>query len=125
MTSFPSPTATIIEASRIESKSVGVDDDLAVQDKLPRLFTKDFGVLPIPLHLRYDPLQPPHFRISLNIAFGFASTFTVANLYYCQPLLSEFKLFRMMSELTHFSGSSTFHFIWCFLHGGLPVSRSI
>jgi predicted MFS family arabinose efflux permease len=55
-------------------------------------FTKDFGFLPIPRYLQYDPAKPPHFGILLNVAFGFASTFTVANLYYCQPLLIQFSI---------------------------------
>ncbi|KAK7025547.1 hypothetical protein VNI00_015900 [Paramarasmius palmivorus] len=49
----------------------------------------DFGLIPIPKRLRYDPKKPFHFGIVLQVAFGFASTFTVANLYYCQPLLIE------------------------------------
>ncbi|PBK95799.1 MFS general substrate transporter [Armillaria gallica] len=57
-------------------------------DEVPR-FTKDFGFLPIPRRLRYDPEKPFHFGLLLNISFGFASTFVVANLYYCQPLLIE------------------------------------
>ncbi|KAG7444106.1 MFS general substrate transporter [Guyanagaster necrorhizus] len=57
-------------------------------DEMPR-FTKDFGFLPIPHRLRYDPEKPFHFGLLLNISFGFASTFVVANLYYCQPLLIE------------------------------------
>ncbi|KAJ7776834.1 major facilitator superfamily domain-containing protein [Mycena maculata] len=52
-------------------------------------FTHDFGFLPIPRRLRYDPEKPFHFGLLLNVLFGFASTFIVANLYYCQPLLSE------------------------------------
>ncbi|KAF8148205.1 MFS superfamily [Crassisporium funariophilum] len=54
--------------------------------------TTDFGFIPIPRHLRYDPATPFHFGIPLNIAFGFASTFIVANLYYCQPLLIQLSL---------------------------------
>ena len=74
------------------------------------LLQKDFGFIPVPQHLRYDPTKPFHFGLLLNIAFGFASTFSecfglplllnvvsyvfpvlaTANLYYCQPLLSEF-----------------------------------
>ncbi|KAJ7268030.1 major facilitator superfamily domain-containing protein [Mycena rebaudengoi] len=50
----------------------------------------DFGFLPIPPRLRYDPKKPFHFGLVLNILFGFASTFIVANLYYCQPLLIQF-----------------------------------
>ncbi|KAK1219523.1 hypothetical protein PQX77_017758 [Marasmius sp. AFHP31] len=52
--------------------------------------TRDFGLIPIPRRLQYDPQKPFHFGIMLQVAFGFASTFTVANLYYCQPLLIEF-----------------------------------
>ncbi|KAG1728021.1 major facilitator superfamily domain-containing protein, partial [Suillus occidentalis] len=52
--------------------------------------TKDFGLIPIPKRLRYNPIKPFHFGILLNVSFGFASTFIVANLYYCQPLLIEF-----------------------------------
>jgi hypothetical protein len=39
-------------------------------------FTKDFGFLPIPRHLQYDPSKPPRFGLALNIGFGFASTFS-------------------------------------------------
>ncbi|KAJ8583348.1 MFS general substrate transporter, partial [Rhizopogon salebrosus TDB-379] len=52
--------------------------------------TKDFGLIPIPKRLRYNPDKPFHFGILLNASFGFACTFIVANLYYCQPLLIEF-----------------------------------
>ena len=41
-----------------------------------RHYTKDFGLIPIPRHLRYDPSKPFHFGIALNVAFGFASTFS-------------------------------------------------
>ncbi|KAL4928162.1 MFS transporter [Aspergillus undulatus] len=34
-----------------------------------------------------NPSNPPTFNIPLNILFAFAGTFTVANLYYAQPLL--------------------------------------
>jgi hypothetical protein len=79
----------------------------------PTTTSKDFWVVPIPRRLRYDPTRHVHFGLALNIAFGFASTFgqfpflstwnfpsltsqrehstwtVVANLYYCQPLLSK------------------------------------
>ncbi|TFK38957.1 MFS superfamily [Crucibulum laeve] len=58
-----------------------------VQQTSDDIFTKDWGFLPIPKRLQYDPIKPPHFGTTLNIAFGIAGTFTVANLYYCQPLL--------------------------------------
>lgn len=37
---------------------------------------RDFGILPIPRHLRYDPVKPFHFGLVLNIAFAFISTFS-------------------------------------------------
>ncbi|KAK7001805.1 putative transporter YgaY [Favolaschia claudopus] len=55
------------------------------------IMTHEFlGFVPIPRRLRYDPQKPFHFGIVLNVLFGFASTFIVANLYYCQPLLIQF-----------------------------------
>lgn len=72
------------------------------------LIPKDFGLFPVPQRLRYDPEKPFHFGLFLNFAFGFVGTFSeyilpqkseyelsffcyiaVANLYYCQPLLSK------------------------------------
>ncbi|KAJ3721378.1 major facilitator superfamily domain-containing protein [Lentinula guzmanii] len=50
---------------------------------------KDFGFLPVPKRLRYDPDNPFHFGMFLNILFGVTSTFSVANLYWCQPILIE------------------------------------
>ncbi|CAE6424881.1 unnamed protein product [Rhizoctonia solani] len=47
----------------------------------------DFGFIPIPKYLRHDPAKPFHFTLALNIFFGLASTLTVGNLYYCQPIL--------------------------------------
>lgn len=38
--------------------------------------TKDFGLIPIPKRLQYDPIKPFHFGILLNVSFGFASTFS-------------------------------------------------
>jgi hypothetical protein len=38
--------------------------------------TKDFGLIPIPKRLRYNPDKPFHFGILLNASFGFACTFS-------------------------------------------------
>ncbi|KAG1739409.1 major facilitator superfamily domain-containing protein [Suillus paluster] len=38
--------------------------------------TKDFGLVPIPKRLQYNPTKPFHFGILLNASFGFASTFS-------------------------------------------------
>ncbi|KAJ3865147.1 major facilitator superfamily domain-containing protein [Lentinula novae-zelandiae] len=59
-------------------------------DKLANWCTsKDFGLIPIPKRLRYDPDKPFHFGMFLNVLFGVTSTFSVANLYWCQPILIE------------------------------------
>ncbi|CAK5283706.1 unnamed protein product [Mycena citricolor] len=49
--------------------------------------TRDFGFLPIPERLRYVEGKVFEFGLLMNIALGFMSTFTMANLSYCQPLL--------------------------------------
>lgn len=54
------------------------------------LNTRNLGILPIPRYLQYDPQRPFTFSLALNILFGFTSTMTVCNLYYCQPLLVQF-----------------------------------
>lgn len=39
-------------------------------------YTTDFGFIPIPERLRYNPAKPPHFGLLMNIAFGLGSTFS-------------------------------------------------
>ncbi|KAI0292663.1 major facilitator superfamily domain-containing protein [Multifurca ochricompacta] len=56
--------------------------------KSQQITRRNFGILPIPRRLRYDSEHPAHFGLLLNVVFGLSSTFIVANLYYCQPLLS-------------------------------------
>ncbi|KAI9699888.1 MAG: hypothetical protein M1820_006950 [Bogoriella megaspora] len=41
-----------------------------------------------PPRCRWNPEQPPVFSMPLNILFGFAGAFTVANLYYNHPILN-------------------------------------
>ncbi|KAK3361115.1 major facilitator superfamily domain-containing protein [Lasiosphaeria ovina] len=41
-----------------------------------------------PRPARYDPDNPPKFTVWMNILFGFASCFTVSNLYYNQAILN-------------------------------------
>ncbi|CAJ2502984.1 Uu.00g103780.m01.CDS01, partial [Anthostomella pinea] len=42
----------------------------------------------MPPWCRYEPQNPPKFTLGMNILFGFSGTFTVANLYYPQPILN-------------------------------------
>lgn len=42
-----------------------------------------------PRWLRYNPEKPFHFGLALNLLFAFSTTFTVANLYYSQPILNQ------------------------------------
>ncbi|KAF7531105.1 hypothetical protein G7054_g9197 [Neopestalotiopsis clavispora] len=42
----------------------------------------------IPKRCRYDPDNPPQFSLPMNMLMGLAGTFTVANLYYPQPILN-------------------------------------
>ncbi|KAL5334166.1 MFS general substrate transporter [Aspergillus crustosus] len=51
-----------------------------------------------PPNCRWDPDNPPKFNILLNLLFAFAGTFTVANLYYAQPLLDIFADFFNVSQ---------------------------
>ncbi|KAG1837160.1 membrane protein [Suillus subalutaceus] len=81
-----SPSSTEKPGAHCQSPEATADKiAAAVEESWP---TKDFGLIPIPKRLQYNPIKPFHFGISLNVSFGFASTLTVANLYYCQPLLS-------------------------------------
>lgn len=76
MTSAPSPTATVTDSQENKVKADDVKDGTDTPIPVQFEHTKDFGFLPIPRRLRYDPVKPPHFGLGLNIGFGFASTFS-------------------------------------------------
>ncbi|KAF5378898.1 hypothetical protein D9615_006857 [Tricholomella constricta] len=82
MTIPTSPADTVVESHSPSNSSV--NEALGVEN---RHYSTDLGFIPIPRRLRYDVNKPFRFSLVLNLAFGFASTFTVANLYWCQPLL--------------------------------------
>ncbi|KAJ6612379.1 major facilitator superfamily domain-containing protein [Mycena sp. CBHHK59/15] len=73
--------------SATDSKETSLPPKAASEESSPALFTHDLVFLPIPKSLRYHIGKTFHFGLLLNIALGFGSTFTVANLYYCQPIL--------------------------------------
>ncbi|PIL34821.1 hypothetical protein GSI_02608 [Ganoderma sinense ZZ0214-1] len=93
----PSATETLsTRAVPSVEKEIG---KVADEADVPAENWKDFGFLPIPKRVRYDPERPFHFGLLMNVIFGVASTFTradsreaVSNLYYCQPLLIQFSL---------------------------------
>ncbi|EIW81546.1 membrane protein [Coniophora puteana RWD-64-598 SS2] len=76
-----SPTDTFVGTSRDSSPDTRTEKEPYV------VRSRDFGFIPIPKRLQYHPNKPFKFGLVINILFGVASTFTVANLYYCQPLL--------------------------------------
>ncbi|KAJ3806569.1 MFS superfamily [Lentinula aff. lateritia] len=49
--------------------------------------SKEFCFVPVPQWLIFDSNKPMTLSIWMNIALGLGATFTVANLYYCQPML--------------------------------------
>ncbi|KAJ7663272.1 major facilitator superfamily domain-containing protein [Mycena polygramma] len=55
--------------------------------KSQAMATHEFFFIPIPKRLRYHPGKSFDFGLLMNLSFGFASTVTVSNLYYAQPLL--------------------------------------
>lgn len=82
MSSTSTPTTTITDPSPQRAMKFDDAHDLKIESagsgsEVPeRHYTKDFGLIPIPRHLQYDPSKPFHFGIALNVAFGFASTFS-------------------------------------------------
>ncbi|KAL5519737.1 hypothetical protein ACEPAG_1397 [Sanghuangporus baumii] len=81
-------TAQVRPANASGSFDANTGEDNVVEEKhRVRGNVKDFGLFPIPERLQYDSERAFKFTTVLNVTFGIASTFTVANLYYCQPLL--------------------------------------
>ena len=68
----PSATETLsTRAAPSVEKEIGkVAYDVAAEN------WKDFGLLPIPKHVRYNPERPFHFGLLMNVIFGIASTFS-------------------------------------------------
>ncbi|KAH9919162.1 MFS general substrate transporter [Epithele typhae] len=83
VSTLPAPPGT--DTSKTEGPS-----ERSQREEDEELLGMDFGFLPIPSRARYDPKHPAHFGLAMNALFGLASTFIVANLYYCQPLLIQF-----------------------------------
>jgi len=76
-----SPPSSNSDLSQIRSKT----DSAHPPSIWSRLYRTLFWT---PQRLRWDPAKPPKFSLGLNILFGFAGAFTVANLYYNHPILN-------------------------------------
>ncbi|KAI0114465.1 major facilitator superfamily domain-containing protein [Nemania sp. FL0031] len=82
--------AVDVECATIEAGSkdeIRVDtSDMIVRDTAAVKFLRTVNWMPS--WCRYDPQNPPKFTLSMNILLAFSTTFTVANLYYPQPILN-------------------------------------
>lgn len=70
-----SPSSTEKLGAHCESTETAVEN-VAASAEDSSWPTKDFGLIPIPKRLQYNPMEPFHFGILLNASFGFASTFS-------------------------------------------------
>lgn len=62
----------------------------SIDNKSKSILKKTYQLLTYtPKRCRHDPAKPFRFSMSLNLLFGFAATFTVANLYYNHPILNK------------------------------------
>ena len=71
-----SPTATKTDYPTTSQGQLDKEQSQSNDADFKVFLQKDFGFIPVPRHLRYDPTKPFHFGLLLNIAFGFASTFS-------------------------------------------------
>lgn len=75
----PSPTPTVAPSVVDEAQKEPVEVAGGGLQEAPNFLvpggTKDFGFLPIPRRLRWDPDNRPGFPLLLNVIFGVASTF--------------------------------------------------
>ncbi|KAI0439333.1 MFS general substrate transporter [Xylaria telfairii] len=63
-----------------------IDSSRTDQDGITAKFLRAINWMPA--WCRYDPDHPPKFTLAMNILLAFSTTFTVANLYYPQPVLN-------------------------------------
>nr|XP_023900347.1 uncharacterized protein LOC112012197 [Quercus suber] len=83
-----SSTATSTSPSVVEASSPQRPSHIE-QASQPSIWRRTYAFLAYcPPHLRWNPDQPPKFSMTLNVLFGFAGAFTVANLYYNHPILN-------------------------------------
>jgi len=78
----------MIAQERTEGGQRYLSDSAAATTEADVIATTNLYFLPIPQRLRYRQDKPFPFGLALNFLFAAASTATVSNLYYAQPILS-------------------------------------
>lgn len=71
-TSSPTDTPTAIGTPQSLSKD---DASATIAREQDEIADKDFGWLPIPKRLQYEPFRPLEFSLSMTASFGFGCTF--------------------------------------------------
>lgn len=74
-------------ASQTNNHDNGDEKSTAASSRFATLWHVLDKVTYTPKPCRWDPVDPPKFNIWLNLLFGAAGAFTVANLYYSHPIL--------------------------------------
>lgn len=88
--------AADIDRAGAEAKADGRDETQSVAAGMATTTMTEDGIVAkflciigwMPSWCRYDSRNPPKFTLSMNILLAFSTTFTVANLYYPQPILN-------------------------------------
>lgn len=82
--SVENETKTPEESDTVSSHSVkSSQKDITIWQSVFKIITYT------PKRCRYNPENPFKFSMALNLLFGFAGAFTVANLYYSHPILNK------------------------------------
>lgn len=90
-TSEAEPQPQPFAAATPDSTGSDNDNDAKSLDRPKRFagFRRAYAAVTYtPQRCRWNPDDPPGFSIWMNLLFGFAGAFTVANLYYSHPILN-------------------------------------
>lgn len=68
-------TVHVREQTTVVEPSPSLNENWDSAHSLDEAATLDFGILPIPSRLRYDPTRPVHVGLLLNVTFAVSSTF--------------------------------------------------
>lgn len=74
------------------------EESLGHRSSETKLRTRDFGIFPIPEHLQHRLDRPFHFGLTLNIAFGVFSTFSMCFVFLRLLIINEVTDFPFISR---------------------------